>query len=87
MTKKIIDSDWSKLSDSTSTILERLDINRKSYNIQIGEEIDIPYFKGIFTEEIAKEIVEYQHSKENKGYYAATIEDGILKFKFLKRAF
>ena len=87
MTKVYKETDWSKLSDPVSTILERSDINHRDWNIEINKELEIPYFKGIFTEEMALEIVNYQYSKENKGYFSAKILDGVLMFKFLKRAF
>lgn len=84
--KKIV-SDWSKLSDATGTILERVDINGRDMKLIIGEVLDIPYFKGIITEEIAKEILCYQNSKDNEGYFSAVREDNKLTIRFLKRAF
>ncbi|MWV44908.1 hypothetical protein GRF59_14900 [Paenibacillus sp. HJL G12] len=83
---RIVDTDWSKLDDSVKTILERVDINKKSSDIPIGSLVDIPYYRGEMTEEMADEIIHYQYSSENKGYYAASLEKGILKIAFLKQA-
>lgn len=85
--KKIIESDWSKLSEPVRTILERLDLNREDETLEINEEIDIPYFKGIFTEDMANQIFAYQYSKENDGYYSIKREGNILYYKFIKGAF
>jgi len=85
--KDVLETDWSKLSDGVKTILERIDINRKSADIEIGSTINIPYFNGVFTESMAEEIIAYQHSPENKGYYSACKAGNILKVNFLKRAF
>ncbi|MGG1664467.1 hypothetical protein [Brevibacillus sp. NRS-1366] len=87
MEKQIKETEWGKLSDPVKTILERVDINRKDADLIIGEEINIPYFKGIVTEEIAEELVKYQHSNENEGYFSAMIEGKILKIKFLRQGF
>ncbi|WP_064199029.1 hypothetical protein [Brevibacillus brevis] len=81
------ETDWSKLSDPVKTILERIDINGRDVDLVIGEAIDIPYFKGIVTEEMAMEIFSYQHSDESKEHYSATREGDVLKVKFLRRAF
>lgn len=78
---------WVDLSDPVGTMLERVDINRRSCDIRIGEEVNIPYFKGIFTKEMAEEIMAYQYSSENEGYYLATMCDDVLEIEFLKRAF
>ncbi|MGG1650482.1 hypothetical protein ABHN03_16840 [Paenibacillus sp. NRS-1775] len=84
---KKVENDWQYLSDDVKTILERIDINRKSATIPIGSIVDIPYFKGELTNEMAKEIVQYQHSKDNKGYFSAVIENENLKVEFIKQAF
>lgn len=85
--KKATELKWADLSDSVGTILERIDINGKSADIEIGSEVNIPFFKGIFTSEMAQEILDYQHSSDNEGYFSALREDNTLKIKFLKRAF
>jgi len=82
-----IDNDWQHLSDPVKTILERIDLNRRSAVIQIGSIVDIPYFKGEMTADIANEIINYQHSKDNQGYFSATIKNDILKINLLKQAF
>lgn len=82
-----VENDWQYLSDPVKTILERVDINRKSCEIPISSIVDIPYFKGEMTEEMAQEIVRYQYSSDNKGYFSAEINDEILKIKFIKQAF
>jgi hypothetical protein len=88
MMKKTKDIKWADLSDPVGTILERVDINGRSVDIEIGSEVNIPYFKGVFTAEMAQEIMDYQHSKDNaEGHFSATLEDNVLKIKFLKRAF
>ncbi|MCR8641479.1 hypothetical protein NV379_02305 [Paenibacillus sp. N1-5-1-14] len=84
---KVIDTEWGKLSDPVKTILERIDINRSSADIRIGEVVDIPYFKGIFTEEMSDEILKYQHSSENEGFYSAQQVGEIVHINFLKAAF
>jgi hypothetical protein len=81
------ESDWSKLSNPVKTILERIDINRESAEVKIGDIIDIPFFKGVLTEEMADEIISYQYSDENEGHYSASKTEGVLTIKFLKRAF
>lgn len=84
---KKIENDWQYLSDPVKTILERVDINCKSYEVTIGSLIDIPYFKGELTLEMAQEIVQYQSSKDNEGFFAAEIKDNVLYIKFIKQAF
>lgn len=81
-----MENEWEYLSEPTKTILERIDINRKSAEVPIGHTISIPHFNGVLTEEIAKEFVEYQHSKENEGYFSASLEDDLLKINFIKQA-
>ncbi|MFF2532465.1 hypothetical protein ACFVS2_26720 [Brevibacillus sp. NPDC058079] len=84
---KVYESDWAKLSLPTKTILERVDMTRTDEEIKIGEMVDIPFFKGVLTDEIADEIVNYQYSGEQKGYYTASKVDGVVKIKFLQQAF
>jgi hypothetical protein len=83
---KKVENDWQYLSDPVKTILERVDINCKSYEIPIRSIVDIPYFKGEMTLEMAQEIVQYQKSKDNEGFFAANVENDILYIKFLKQA-
>jgi hypothetical protein len=85
--KKIKDILWAELSDPVGTILERVDINRRDMKLEINGEVNIPHFQGIFTDGMAKEIMDYQYSKDNEGYFSAAIEDNVLAIKFLKRAF
>lgn len=85
MTVKI--SDWSTLSDPVKTILERVDINRKGCTLQAGQEIDIPYFKGMITEQMLLEIKRYEQSPENEGYYRTVSNGDLLRIVFLKGAF
>lgn len=79
--------EWKNLSHAVQTILERVDINRSDVQLVIGQEIDIPYFKGIITEEIVKEIEEFQHSEDNEGFFSANVRGNILEIKFIKGAF
>lgn len=78
---------WRDLSHPVGTILERIDINCSGSNIEIGSEVNIPYFKGVFTEDMAQEILNYQRSSENDGNFSAALDNKALKIKFLKRAF
>jgi hypothetical protein len=78
---------WADLNEDVKTILERVDICQCGAAIKIGSEVDIPYFKGIFTETMAKEILDYQHSEENKGFFSASLDSEVLKIKFLKVGF
>lgn len=84
---KKVENDWQYLSDPVKTILERIDINRRSASLPVGGIVDIPYFKGELTSEMANEIVDYQHSKDNEGFFSAEIVEGTLNIKFLKQAF
>jgi hypothetical protein len=84
---KIIITDWSKLSGNTQTILERFDINRHDDTIEIGEYIDIPYFQGYFTEDMAKEILEYQKSEESQDVYSARREGNTIFMTFHNRVY
>jgi len=79
-------NDWQYLSHAAATILERIDINHCNLNIPIGETLEIPYFKGVITEELAEEIIRYQHSMDHKGDppFSAEIKDGNLVILFLK---
>jgi hypothetical protein len=78
---------WADVSDPVSTILERVDISGKGMRLEIGSMIDLQYFKGIFTKELAEEILHYQHSTDNAGYFSASLEGNVLTITFLKRAF
>lgn len=80
-------SDWSKLNNITTNILELVDINKNDMHFKIGEIFEGKYTKGIVTMEIANELIEYQWNKENEGYYKANLTNGILNIQFLKSAF
>jgi len=58
------------LSDPIKTFLECVEINCKSCEIPIGSIVEIPYFKGEMTLEMAQEIVNYQNSKDDEGFFA-----------------
>ncbi|MEK4006410.1 hypothetical protein [Paenibacillus sp. FSL H3-0333] len=83
---KKVDNDWQYLSDPVKTILERVDINCKSYEIPIGSIVDIPCFKGEMTLEMTQEIVQFQVSKDNEGFFGAKVENDVLYIQFLKQA-
>ena len=84
--EKIKETDWSKLSELSASILEYVDITRKDLTLTIGEVFETNFIEEIVTEKVANEIVRYQDSEENEGYTRADFADGILKIKFLKSA-
>nr|WP_010503485.1 hypothetical protein [Paenibacillus elgii] len=77
---------WADLSDSVKTIIEHIDINCCDEDFQVGTKLNIPYFKGRFTQEMADAILEYQFSTENlnENCYSAELQDGVLMIKFVK---
>ncbi|PLS18993.1 hypothetical protein CVD28_00910 [Bacillus sp. M6-12] len=85
MTVKV--SEWSTLSQPVKTILERVDINRKGFTLEAGQEFEIPYFKGMITTEMLSEIKQYETSSENEGYYKTKSDGDSLRIIFLKGAF
>ncbi|OMC63272.1 hypothetical protein BK125_31055 [Paenibacillus odorifer] len=83
---KKLENDWQYLSDPVKTILERVDINCKSCEIPIGSLVDIPYFKGVMTLEMALEILNFQDSIDNEGFFATSVENKVLSIEFIKWA-
>lgn len=80
--------EWADLSSEVKTILERVDINRADLVLTIGEEVNIPYFKGVITEKMVHEISSYEQSEENKeALYKTSSEGDKLIIHFLKGAF
>jgi hypothetical protein len=77
---------WSELSEEAKTILERVDVEGRSLDFIIGEELNIPYFKGNVTQGIVDEIVNYE---KGEGYiYSKTEQNGNkVTVKFIKRCF
>jgi hypothetical protein len=78
---------WSKLTDTAGNILEHVDISRQGLELELGDVFDNGYSKGTVTEQVIKDILWYQTTKEGKGYYEAYQEGNKLFIKFLKRAF
>lgn len=81
------ETDWSKLSVATKSILERVDVNRKGMKLVIGEELVIPYYRGVITNEIVEEIKRFEKLEENEGYFRTEQEENVLIIHFLKQCF
>lgn len=82
-----MDSTWSKLSQPVKTIMERVDINKRDLTLKIGQELEIPYFKGIITQQIVDEIKWLEKEEKNEGYFRTEQERNTFTIKFLKSAF
>lgn len=90
--KQVKESLWSKLNDTTATILEFVDITRENLELIIGEEFKTRFHRGIVTDKVAEEILWYQNTDEacnddgNKVYFA-TREGNKILITFLRTAF
>lgn len=82
-----MDSTWAKLSQPVKTIMERVDINKRDLTLEIGQELEIPYFKGTITQQIVDEIKWLEKKEEGEEYFRTEQEGKIFTIKFLKTAF
>lgn len=82
-----MESTWAKLSLSVKTIMERVDINKRDLTLEIGQELDIPYFKGMITQEMVDEIKLLEKEENDEGYFRTEQEGNLFIIRFLKSAF
>lgn len=91
---------WRDLRDEVKSILELLDLSRKSRQIAVGETLNLcrcaedkygsrslEWYEYVITSEDLADIDKYQHSTENEGYYTAILKDNVLDFTFIKSPF
>lgn len=81
--------EWKELSQANKTILERVDINRRDLHLQIGEELEIPYFKGIITQELVDELKVFQQSEleTNEQYFKVEQTGNQVILRFITHCF
>lgn len=81
--------EWNDLSQASKTILERVDVNRRDLSFQIGEELEIPYFKGVITQELVDELKAFQQSelKTNEQYFKVEQTGNQVILRFITNCF